>query len=238
MKKRHRLKLIGITYNQIESGVYAVILEEVNGDRRIPIVIGYAEAQSIECKLQEVNPPRPLTHDLVKSIFDNFSLTLQAVEIYRLPNGVFAANMILEGPDGELRSIDSRSSDALAIAIRANAPIYTSSEVLEEAGFRPKDKRRENNNDDQLSHEEMLLEGIEGVGAKIQVESFENLQDMIENDEISEEEADAEILDFLSNYSSKEIEKQIARFAAEEKYEVAARLKNLLKRRNGLSPTQ
>ncbi|MDE5924770.1 MAG: bifunctional nuclease family protein, partial [Muribaculaceae bacterium] len=67
MKKRHRLLLIGITYNQIESGVYAVILEEENGDRRIPIVIGYAEAQAIECKLQEVKTPRPLSHDLMKS---------------------------------------------------------------------------------------------------------------------------------------------------------------------------
>ncbi len=235
MKKRHRLKLIGITYNQIESGVYAVILEEVNGDRRIPIVIGYAEAQAIECKLQEVKTPRPLTHDLIKSIFDNFSLSLQAVEIYKLPNGVFAANLILEGPDGELRSIDSRSSDALAIAIRANAPIYTTSEVLEEAGFRPKESKRK---EERMSREEMLLGGIDSEEAGYKIDSFSNLEEMIENEKISDEEADAEILDFLANYSTKEIEKQIARLAAEEKYEVAARLKNLLNRRKGLSSTE
>lgn len=229
MKKRHRLKLIGITYNQIESGVYAVILEEVNGDRRIPIVIGYAEAQAIECKLQEVKTPRPLTHDLMKSILDTFSLRLQAVEIYKLPNGVFAANLIIEGPDGDLQHIDSRSSDALALAIRADAPIYTSSEVLEEAGFRPRNAPKKS--DSNLSDEELFLQGIVPDDTKvITIETFENIEQVISDENIIPEEADKEILEFLSNYSRKEIEKQITKLAAEEKYEVAARLKALLKR--------
>ncbi|MDE6559380.1 MAG: bifunctional nuclease family protein, partial [Muribaculaceae bacterium] len=125
MKKRHRLRLVGITYNQIESGVYAVILEEVDGERRLPIVIGYAEAQAIECKLQDVKTPRPLTHDLMKSILDSFALNLHAIEIYKLPTGVFAADLLIEDSSGNLRRIDSRSSDALALAIRYDSAIYT-----------------------------------------------------------------------------------------------------------------
>lgn len=138
MKSRRQLRLIGITYNQIESGVYAVILEEVGGNRRIPIIIGYPEAQAIECKLQEVSTPRPLTHDLLKNVMESFKLHLSCVEIHKLPNGVFAADLVIEGPDGSLQRIDSRSSDAIALAIRTGAPIYTSAEVLEESGFSPR----------------------------------------------------------------------------------------------------
>lgn len=143
MNRRHQLRLVGITYNQIESGVYAVILEEIGGSRRIPIVIGYPEAQAIECKLQEVVTPRPLTHDLMLNIMENFGLILNCVEIRKLPNGVFAADLIMEGSDGQLKRIDSRSSDAIAIAIRAEAPIFTSYEVLEESGFSPKKDKKE-----------------------------------------------------------------------------------------------
>lgn len=134
--ERHRLELIGITYNQIESGVYAVILKEVDGQRRIPIIIGYPEAQAIECKLQDVVTPRPLTHDMMVNFMHEFGIRLQEIEIRRLPSGVFAADLVFT--DGTtIRTVDSRSSDAIALAIRADAPIYTSEEVLEEAGFSP-----------------------------------------------------------------------------------------------------
>lgn len=133
-EKRVRLDLIGITYNQIESGVYALILQEAGGTRRIPIIIGYPEAQSIECKLQEVVTPRPLTHDLMTDIFSAFNLTLKEVEIYRLPNGVFAANLYISS-DNNVTIIDSRSSDAIALAIRVGAPIYTLQSVMDEVGF-------------------------------------------------------------------------------------------------------
>ncbi|MDE5552534.1 MAG: bifunctional nuclease family protein, partial [Muribaculaceae bacterium] len=138
MKKRHELKLIGITYNQIESGVYALILEEVNGARRIPIIIGYPEAQSIECKLQNIKTPRPLTHDLLRVIMESFELTLLCVDIHKLDNGVFAADLVMQDKDGNLRHIDARSSDAIALAIRTGSPIYTDAEVLEESGFLPR----------------------------------------------------------------------------------------------------
>lgn len=131
-----RLELVGITYNQIESGVYAVILQQAGGTRRIPIVIGYPEAQAIECKLQEVITPRPLTHDLMVNVMSAFGVTLHEVMIYRLPTGVFAAELHLSDGD-RTRVVDSRSSDAIALAIRVGAPIYTSAEVLEESGFEP-----------------------------------------------------------------------------------------------------
>lgn len=131
---KYELKLIGITYNQVESGVYAIILQEKDGTRRIPIIVGSAEAQSIECKLQEIITPRPLTHDLFVNVMRAFGLGLREVLIRRLPSGVFAADLVLTDGSRELR-IDSRSSDAIALAVRTGSPIYTTLEVLEEAGF-------------------------------------------------------------------------------------------------------
>ena len=123
--------MIGITYNQIESGVYALVLEAEGTDRRIPIIIGAPEAQAIECKLQNVVTPRPLTHDMITNLLDAFHLQLKEIEIRKLPTGVFAADLVMT--DGiEERRIDSRSSDAVALAIRVGAPIYTSAEVLRE----------------------------------------------------------------------------------------------------------
>ena len=134
--ERYRLELVGITYNQIESGVYAVILRQADGTRRIPIIIGYPEAQAIECKLQEVVTPRPLTHDMIMNFMNEFGIRLKEIEIRRLPSGVFAADLIFT------HTVDSRSSDAIALAIRADAPIYTSAEVLDEAGFDPEEQER------------------------------------------------------------------------------------------------
>lgn len=134
MEKRYRLELIGITYNQIESGVYALVLQQVGTTRRIPIIIGFPEAQAIECKLQEVATPRPLTHDTMVAALASFGISLVQVDIYKLPNGVFAAELTFSDGNTE-RVIDSRSSDAVALAIRVGAPIYTSESVLREAGF-------------------------------------------------------------------------------------------------------
>ena len=148
---RCRLELVGITYNQIESGVYAVILRQAGGTRRIPIIIGYPEAQAIECKLQEVVTPRPLTHDMMINFMEEFGIRLKEIEIRRLPSGVFAADLIFT--DGsQTRTVDSRSSDAIALAIRADAPIYTSSEVLEEAGFDPEENESHENAEETESH--------------------------------------------------------------------------------------
>lgn len=141
MEQRYRLELIGITYNQIESGVYALILQQVGTTRRIPIIIGFPEAQAIECKLQEIKTPRPLTHDIMMNSLKEFGITLQYIMIKRLPNGVFAADLHFTDGVSE-HVVDSRSSDAVALAIRAGAPIYTTEEVIIEAGFDPNEKKR------------------------------------------------------------------------------------------------
>lgn len=141
MEDKYKLELIGITYNQIESGVYALILQQTGTNRRIPIIIGFPEAQAIECKLQEIKTPRPLTHDIMMSALQDFNIRLNYVLIKRLPNGVFAADLYLFDGNTE-RIIDARSSDAVALAIRANAPIYTTEDVIREASFDPSEKRK------------------------------------------------------------------------------------------------
>ena len=142
MEQKYRLELIGITYNQIESGVYALILQQTGTTRRIPIIIGFPEAQAIECKLQEIKTPRPLTHDIMTDALKEFGIHIDSVLIKRLPNGVFAADIHLSDGVNE-RVIDARSSDAIALAIRTDAPIYTTEEVIREASFDPSDKKRQ-----------------------------------------------------------------------------------------------
>lgn len=139
--KKYKLELIGITYNQIESGVYALILQQEGTNRRIPIIIGFPEAQAIECKLQEIKTPRPLTHDIMVKALNEFGIKLQYVMIKRLPNGVFAADLYFSDGENE-KIIDARSSDAVALAIRCEAPIYTTEDVINEAGFDPAERRR------------------------------------------------------------------------------------------------
>ena len=134
-----QLRLLGITYNQIESGVYALILEDVEKGRRLAIVIGYPEAQSIECKLQNVKTPRPLPHDLMASLLKSFGVKLVRVDIRKLPSGPYAGILTIENFFGERKEIDARSSDAIALAIRVGAPIFTNRELIEKEGFSPKE---------------------------------------------------------------------------------------------------
>ena len=146
MQTKHRLELIGITYNQIESGVYAMVLQQVGSNRRIPIIIGFPEAQAIECKLQEIKTLRPWTHDIMINTLKSFGIRLDSVTIKQLPNGVFAAD--LNFTDGQRSfEIDARSSDAVALAIRCDAPIYATDEVIREAGFDPDEIKKDKTQD-------------------------------------------------------------------------------------------
>lgn len=137
MDDRIELRLVGITYNQIESGVYALILEDVKEGRRLAIVIGYPEAQSIECHLQHVKTPRPLSHDLMVSLLNALDGILLRVDIHKLPSGPYAGSLTLLRENGDIYVIDARSSDAIALAIRVGAPIFTTRELLEEKGYSP-----------------------------------------------------------------------------------------------------
>lgn len=132
--KRVRLKVMGISYSQTQSGAYALILTEEKGDRRIPIIIGGFEAQAIVIRLENLNPPRPLTHDLFKMLSDEFRISILEVFIYKLEEGVFFSKLLCNNGDKEI-SIDSRTSDAVALALRFGCPIYITEEILEKAGI-------------------------------------------------------------------------------------------------------
>jgi bifunctional DNase/RNase len=130
--KRIKLKVMGISYSQTQSGAYALLLIEENGNRRIPIIIGGFEAQAIVIKLENLEPPRPLTHDLFKKFADQFNITVMEVMIYKLEEGVFFSRLVCNNGEKEY-SIDSRTSDAVAIALRFDCPIYISEDILEKA---------------------------------------------------------------------------------------------------------
>ena len=132
--KRIKLKVLGISYSQTQSGAYALVLVEEKGDRRIPIIIGGFEAQSIVIKLENLDPPRPLTHDLFKSFADVFNISVIEVFIYKLEEGVFYSKLICSNGEKEY-TIDSRTSDAVAISLRFNCPIFVTEEILEKAGI-------------------------------------------------------------------------------------------------------
>ena len=130
-----RLTIDRISYSQNTNGAYALLLNEKNGERKLPIVIGGFEAQSIAVALEkEIKPPRPLTHDLFKNFSDCFEINLKQVIIHKLVDGVFYASLICERDKIE-EIIDSRTSDAIALAIRYKAPIYTYDSILKKAGF-------------------------------------------------------------------------------------------------------
>ena len=128
-----QLLINGISYSQTQNGAYALILSEIEGERKLPIVIGTNEAQSIAIAIEkEIKPPRPLTHDLFKNFCVRFDIKIKQVIIHKLVDGVFYSSVICER-DGIEEIIDSRSSDAIALAIRFEAPIYTYENILEKA---------------------------------------------------------------------------------------------------------
>jgi hypothetical protein len=130
--KRVKLKVMGMSYSQTQSGAYALLLIEEKGERRIPIIIGGFEAQAIVIKLENLEPPRPLTHDLFKKFADQFKIAVTEVMIHKLEEGVFYSRLMCNDGKNEY-SIDSRTSDAVAIALRFACPIYIAEEILEKA---------------------------------------------------------------------------------------------------------
>ena len=130
-----RLLINGISYSQTQNGAYALILSELDGERKLPIVIGTYEAQSIAIAIEkDIKPPRPLTHDLFKSFCERFDIIVKQVIIHKLVDGVFYSSIICDR-DGIEEIIDSRTSDAIALATRFDAPIFTYENILEKAGI-------------------------------------------------------------------------------------------------------
>lgn len=128
------LRVMGLSYNQLQNGAYALLLAQVDGPYRIPVVIGAPEAQAIAIALEGIVTPRPLTHDLFNTFAQAFGVQLKRVFIYRFEDGIFSSELTFSDGDRVI-TIDSRTSDAVALAMRSHAPIFTTPEVLEETGF-------------------------------------------------------------------------------------------------------
>ncbi len=161
-----RLNIKGISYSQTQNGAYALILSEVDGERKLPIVIGAFEAQSIAIALEkEIKPPRPLTHDLFKNFADRFDIIVKQVIIHKLVDGVFYSSIICERDKIE-EIIDARTSDAIALALRFQAPIFTYKNILDQAGIYLKvnPKKDEETDSESLLVDELVSEDVEMMG--------------------------------------------------------------------------
>ena len=132
--KKVKLNILGLSYSQTQTGAYALVLSEVEGTRRIPIIIGAVEAQAIAIQLEGLKPPRPLTHDLFLNVAIAFNIIIVEVLIHKLEEGIFYAEIVCEQNKNRIR-VDSRTSDAIALALRFECPIYTTEDIIEKAGI-------------------------------------------------------------------------------------------------------
>ena len=193
-----QLLINGISYSQTQNGAYALILSEIEGERKLPIVIGTNEAQSIAIAIEkEIKPPRPLTHDLFKNFCIRFDIKIKQVIIHKLVDGVFYSSVICER-DGIEEIIDSRSSDAIALAIRFEAPIYTYENILEKAGVVI---QVETEIDEKSLLKELFSEqNSEITNSDLQEKSIKELEDLLKHAVQNENyESAAKIRDEISN---------------------------------------
>lgn len=192
-----KLTIKGISYSQTQNGAYALILNEVDGERKLPIVIGAFEAQSIAIALEkEIKPPRPLTHDLFKNFADRFDIVVKQVIIHKLVDGVFYSSIICERDKIE-EIIDARTSDAIALALRFSAPIFTYKNILDKAGIylkaNPMEGDKPQEADDVLTNPETFgMEESNQSGETYSKHSLSELHELLEgavNDEDYEKAA-------------------------------------------------
>jgi hypothetical protein len=182
-----KLTIQGISYSQTQNGAYALILNEVDGDRKLPIVIGAFEAQSIAIALEkEIKPPRPLTHDLFKNFAERFEIVVKQVIIHKLVDGVFYSSIICERDKIE-EIIDARTSDAIALALRFNAPIFTYKNILDKAGIYMKTNLMDDGNSPKEMDESLSNANTFGVeenavtGSTYSKNSLTELAELLEN---------------------------------------------------------
>lgn len=142
MEGKVRLRILGLTYSQAQTGSYALVLAEDSGERRIPIMIGAFEAQAIALHLEELHPPRPLTHDLFRSFAKAYSIELTEVFINKLEEGIFYSELVFFNGE-DIIKIDSRTSDAVALALRFKCPIFTTKDILDKAGIIMEEKSKD-----------------------------------------------------------------------------------------------
>jgi hypothetical protein len=132
-------EILGLSTNPSTGGAYAILLKEIEGTRRLPIIIGAFEAQAIALEMEGIKPPRPLTHDLLKTMVDNLGANVVEIVVNELKENTFYAKIILEA-SGLTNEIDARPSDAIALAVRTYAPIFVNELVMSAAAFIPSDE--------------------------------------------------------------------------------------------------
>jgi len=197
------LNIKGISYSQTQSDAYALVLTEIDGERTLPIIIGAFEAQSIAIALEkEIKPPRPLTHDLFKTFADRYEIKIKQVIIHKLVDGVFFSSLICER-DGIEEIIDTRTSDAIALAIRFEAPIFTYKNILDKAGIYLKIEGEEEENE------------LDKVGEEVSVENTK--KNTTKN--------------ALKDFSVKELHRKLNKAVAGEEYELAAKIRDEISKR-------
>ncbi len=199
-----KLNVLGISYSQTQSGAYALVLAEEEGSRRIPIIVGGFEAQAIAIELEGLNPPRPLTHDLFKKFSDSYGIRLIEVNIHKLEEGVFFANVLFDNGDMQI-SLDARTSDAIALALRFKCPIYTTEEIVEKAGI-------------VLDFEQTLGTANEDIGPD-------------EDDEPDMTLKGSPVRSVLSDKTLDELKSMLDKAISDEDYEKASGIRDEIKRR-------
>ena len=204
--KKVRLEIVGLSYSQTQSGAYALVLGESSGSRRLPIIIGGFEAQAIAIQLEKMSPSRPLTHDLFKSFAQTFEINITEVLIYNLVEGIFYAKLICSSGDKETE-IDARTSDAIALAVRFNCPIFTYEFILKNAGI-------------VLDDDAETLAGQESspAGSTPQKAGKAEAKSSAEGDEYKDK-------------SSEELKNMLQTALEEEKYEMASKIRDELNQR-------
>lgn len=211
---RIKLNVMGLSYNQIHDGAYALILAEDGGPYRIPVVIGAPEAQSIAIIIERIIPPRPLTHDLFSGLAHAFGILLKEVFIYNYSDGVFSATMTFVDGEGTEVELDSRTSDAIAIAMRSGAPIFTTREILHTAGFRL----------DNSGPGIGTASGHNSAGERIEIRWKES-QSAVGHDRLSNRTPR------LKNLALSELEQMMLKAVEDEEYERASEIKRLIEQR-------
>ena len=200
-----KLTIKGISYSQTQSGAYALVLSEIEGKRTLPIIIGAFEAQSIAIALEkEIRPPRPLTHDLFKTFSERFHISVKQIIIHKLVDGIFFSSLVCER-DGVEEIIDTRTSDAIAIAIRFLAPIYTYENILDKAGIYLKVE-------EEISIKEIL--------------EPETIHVNLEETDSTKHESD------FSVFTIKELQQQLNDAVSNEDYETAAKVRDEISKRS------
>jgi hypothetical protein len=175
-----QLEIIGMSYSQSQSGAYALILGEKDGKRRLPIIIGGFEAQSIAIELEKIKTPRPLTHDLFKTFASSFEITITEVIINKFSEGVFYAILLCSDGKKELE-IDSRTSDAIALALRFGCPVYTYESIMVAAGILMEEDQESSKTEDPA--EEALVPEKISFSEQSLTELHQLLQSAVENEE-------------------------------------------------------